>query len=92
MSTLDRNLAQPKPAPLNTPHFLHHERNEYMTWRTKLLCGACGRTFTVTPAITDPTEPAWDNCMAPECPSYTIDRDVEALMVTDGITLHCDAT
>lgn len=85
----ERNTAEPEPAPLSSPHFIRHARNEHAVWYTVMLCGACGSTFTNTPAIRDDTR-TWDNCLAIECPSYDINRDVEALMVTDGATIHAD--
>ena len=81
------NRSRPLPAPHPAANFVGHERNQYELPTSRFRCGACRQEFTVTPAI-EPTEAAWPHCLAHECDSYDIDRDVLALAVTDGATLH----
>jgi hypothetical protein len=51
--------------------------NEYGTPVSIHVCSACGDEFTVCP----PAGPNYgDGCMAPLCPSYDIERDVDYLL------------
>ena len=64
--------------------------NEYGVPITVLVCESCQRQFTVTPALTPDRYEQWKGCTAPECPSYSLDRDVDiffdALAENDLIT------
>lgn len=51
------------------------DRNEYGTPVTVMTCTACGHAFSVCPTV-DPDE--WGReCLADECPSYDLGRDVD---------------
>lgn len=52
--------------------------NEHGTPVSIHVCTACGDEFTVCPASTDGR--FGDECLAPLCPSYDIDRDVDYLL------------
>lgn len=43
----------------------------------KRTCRACGRPFTVTPEPPPEIEDQWLDCLADDCPSYDIGRDVD---------------
>lgn len=52
--------------------------NEYGTPVSAHVCQTCGAEFTVCPPVDD-GRPGWDNCLAPECPSYDVTRDADLM-------------
>ena len=64
--------------------------NEYGTPITVLVCESCQQQFSVTPALAPDEYSKWKGCTAPECPSYSLDSDVDiffdALAENDLIT------
>lgn len=63
------------PAMTDTPFYTV---NEYGTEVTAITCRECGDRFTVCPAVPldEVVTRGWDVCLAPECPSYDITRDI----------------
>ena len=53
--------------------------NEYGTPVSVHVCATCGAPFTVCPAIAEEEAHAWEDCLAPNCPSYDPERDVDKL-------------
>ena len=53
----------------------HNAVNEYGTRILVRRCKTCNKRFTVCPMPSNPQD--WENCMAPECPSYDPDRDCD---------------
>lgn len=52
--------------------------NEYGTPVSVLTCSACGRGFTVCPALGEDWREKWgDECLADYCSSYDLSRDVD---------------
>lgn len=51
--------------------------NEYGTPVTAFTCRACGRKYTVCPAVPPEKWDEWENCLADACPSYDIARDID---------------
>jgi hypothetical protein len=56
--------------------------NEYGTPVSIHACWSCGQEFTVCPAR-EPSAEGWDDCLAPECPSYDQGRDADLLFDSD---------
>lgn len=53
--------------------------NEYGTPVAEFVCKTCGKPYTVCPVPKPRSERAWENCLAPECPSYDPKRDADKL-------------
>lgn len=58
---------------------LGYTTNEYGTRVSQHRCDACGSEFTVCPAAF-PEAVGWNNCLAPTCPSYDPNRDVDKVL------------
>ena len=54
--------------------------NEHGTPVTFHTCQDCGNEFTVCPAVPGNKHDQWVRCLAWECPSYVVMRDVEFVM------------
>lgn len=70
---------------------LGFDLNQYGTMYSRHVCDTCGEGFTVTPAV--PLEgKGWDNCTAPGCASYDVNRDIDRLFDSKGDLLpeHAD--
>lgn len=50
--------------------------NEYGTPVTVARCKDCGTVFTVCPVVLPERESQWMGCLADDCPSYDIERDI----------------
>ena len=61
--------------------FLRMTVNEYGTPVSEHCCVDCGSIYTVCPAVSE--DFGWDSCLAVECPSYDISRDIDR--VWDGV-------
>ena len=53
-----------------------HDVNEFEAPVSHHICEDCGNMFTVCP----PAKENWGGCLGPECESYDINRDVDALL------------
>ncbi len=54
-------------------------KNEYGRPLFEMVCETCGEEYTVTgPDSVD--GPGWENCLAPTCKSYDIERDLDLLL------------
>lgn len=56
-----------------------YENNQYGTLVSRHKCDACGKEFTVCPAVPDDHNDQWLNCLDVECSSYDPSRDVDKL-------------
>lgn len=62
---------------------LGFDLNEYGTMLSRHVCETCGQGFTVTPAAPLDSK-GWDNCLAPTCASYDVNRDLDRLFDDKG--------
>ena len=60
--------------------YLRETTNDYGRQVSEFKCEACGRVFTVCPAVSPKGREQWAGCLADECPSYDIGRDVEMIV------------
>lgn len=56
--------------------------NEHGTTTSSHICETCGTSFTVTPGAPGDGE-GYENCLAPDCDSYDLHRDLDILFQTD---------
>jgi len=54
-----------------------HADDEYGAPVLAAVCTACGRPFTVCPAPPPEKADQWRECLADDCPSYDLSRDVD---------------
>jgi len=40
-------------------------------------CNTCGTYYSVCPPVGVHEQEAWDDCLAPDCPSYDLKRDLD---------------
>ena len=64
------------------------ERNEYGTPVSTFDCDKCGGRFTICPEPPEDQRWMWQHCMAPECESYDVSRDVAAIVGFEWGALH----
>lgn len=62
--------------------FVKDAPNEHGVLESTFLCGECDTEYNVCPAIAPEKREGEiaDGCLHPECPSYRVDRDVEAIV------------
>lgn len=60
--------------------YVRETENEYGTPVSEFICETCGGKFTVCPAVEEDKRDNWQNCLAEECDSYDIDRDVSVIV------------
>jgi len=69
--------------------------NEYGALVSVLTCAQCGREVTVCPALGDDWRERWgDGCLADNCPSYDLSRDVDTFfepLVEAGLITRTEA-
>ena len=58
--------------------YLWLDVNKYGTTISVHICGYCGHRFTVCPPAKDKVD--WGGCLGPNCESYDVNRDVDALL------------
>ena len=62
--------------------------NEHGILEGHFKCRTCGAPFTVTPCPINPEK--WPNCLAPDCASYELSRDLDRYF-DDGNVLSFEA-
>lgn len=67
------------------------ELNDYGNPRSVFLCDTCGGRYTIDPEPPVGDRWMWQDCMAPECESFDITRDVGAIVGFGWGTLHADS-
>lgn len=66
-------------------------KNEHGVLVSEHVCDTCSEPFTVCPGVKND---GWENCMAPGCPSFDPNRDVDHLfggLPHDGPVVSLDA-
>ena len=60
--------------------YVGQDINEYGTPVSAFDCATCNDRFTICPEPPVEERWMWQNCMAPECESYDVSRDVGAIV------------
>lgn len=71
--------------------YLQDTTNDYGRQVSQFLCDSCGREFTVCPSMRPDQHDQWTGCLADECPSYDIGRDVDMIIAFGDGELHLES-